>query len=175
MLILCFLMLIPLCTEAFQNEPDNFRGIKWGTELSQLPEMYSCLWRTGYDSVKTCRRKNDHMRIGEANLKSIRYRFYKEKFAAVLIECKESSDFSALKQTLFSVYGEGVQSNQFLELYTWPGNDVRIDLKKDFLNGCNLTYVYLPLDRLYRQEQYEKEKKEAQEQYERAKKGADDL
>ena len=24
---------------AFQNEPDGFRGIKWGTNISELPDM----------------------------------------------------------------------------------------------------------------------------------------
>ena len=33
------LILIPISVFAFQNEPDRFRGIKWGTDLSKLPNM----------------------------------------------------------------------------------------------------------------------------------------
>jgi hypothetical protein len=39
-LFILVFILFPLSLFAFQNEPDNFRGIKWGTTIDKLPEMY---------------------------------------------------------------------------------------------------------------------------------------
>jgi len=35
----CLSMMVPLLSSAFQNEPDGFRSIKWGTNISTLGIM----------------------------------------------------------------------------------------------------------------------------------------
>jgi hypothetical protein len=38
-LMAALFVLIPLSVNAFKNEPDGFRGIKWGTNIKDLKDM----------------------------------------------------------------------------------------------------------------------------------------
>jgi len=153
--ILCFLLLTPVYAGAFQNEPDNFRGIKWGTNISQLPEMYGC---TEHELISTCLRKGDEMQIGIACVKGIGYIFYQDKLCGVQIHCEDASNFKELKKAVFSEYGGGWQENESIGRYIWLGNDVMITLVKD-LDGGKLYYYYMPLVSIYRKELDERAKK----------------
>ena len=92
-------LLIPSIAFTSQNEPNNFRGIKWGTNINELPGMKSI---ETIGNLKMCEKKDDKMKIGDADLDIIRYHFYKDRFYAVIITFSTYLDFSSIKQTLFS-------------------------------------------------------------------------
>ena len=143
-------LLIPSIAFTFQNEPDNFRGIKWGTNLSDLPDMRLQITKTG-GNLKMYLRRGDKMKIGDAELTVIIYVFYKDRFVSVMISFESASNFEAIKKTLFSVYGKGRQDNPFIEEYKWMGADVRILLEKGFLKG-QVLYSYMPILKDYLEE-----------------------
>ena len=60
-------LLIPSIAFTFQNEPDNFRGIKWGTNLSDLPDIRLQDTENGRN-FKRCMRRGDKMKIRDAEL-----------------------------------------------------------------------------------------------------------
>jgi len=76
------------------SESDGFRGIKWGTDVSTLPDMiYDGSLNVDYKGGAVCkldcyRKKEDKLQIGEANVERILYVFHKNKFGEVLIEIK---------------------------------------------------------------------------------------
>ena len=144
-------LLIPSIAFTFQNEPDGFRGIKWGTNLSDLPDMRLCGDTMNGGNIKTCTRRGDKMKIGDAKLTIIIYMFHKDRFSSVDILFKSAFNFEAIKETLFSVYGEGKQDNQFVEEYRWNGVDVRILLNKTGLIGY-VSYHYMPIIKNYLEE-----------------------
>jgi hypothetical protein len=76
-------LLLPSCLFAFQNEPTEFRGIKWGSsaEIQRDLLLYK---KDGAVHIYT--RKNDKLQIGEVyGIKNIYYFFFKNKFYKVTI------------------------------------------------------------------------------------------
>ena len=60
------------------SEPDGFRGIKWGTEISTLKDMVFVM---AIDKdVKRYERKRDELKMGKAKLDYIQYEFRKGNF-----------------------------------------------------------------------------------------------
>jgi hypothetical protein len=128
---------------AFQNEPDGFRGIKWGTNISELPDM-----RLAEDTgeEKYYQRMNDKMQIGDSELERIVYGFYKNRFFVAIVTCRDHTNFLKLKETLFQLYGRGYSPNPAVEKYYWLGNsvDVILDFKDVSLKGL-IWFSYKPI------------------------------
>lgn len=155
-------LILSLPVFAFQNEPDGFRGIKWGTNISELSEMGII---EDHGEQKLYVRKNDKMQIGDADLEVIIYVFYKDRLYGVMVIYNSSLNFSKLKETLFQVYGSGRRPNPFMEKYNWYGSSVLITLDfNEIREKGSIIYFYVPI--LKEQERDVKEK---------AKKGASDL
>jgi len=158
-LTLIFLVfLLPISALAFQNEPDGFRGIKWGANIISRSDMSSFV-------ADMYRRESDWLTIGEASLKQILYVGYKGRLKGVAISYEGFSNSRKLKETFFQLYGKGYKPNRFIEEYYWFGNDVQIGLTySEITREGHIGYYYLPLL-----------KEEKEEMKEAAKKGADDL
>jgi len=119
-IILTFLL--PPSSSAFQNEPDGFGGIIWGTDISMLAGMtydskYS--WAAGTTTFYT--RKGDLLTLGEAKPVCIRYGFFNGKLSDVLIETRGRNNWLALKKACFEKFGQGFKGNYYLEHYRWSG------------------------------------------------------
>jgi len=155
------ILIFPCSSFGFQNEPESFRGIKWGTNINELSDMV-CVQKNG---LKYYKKKNDKMKIGDAEIEDIVYSFYKKRFSGVIITFRDLSNFDSLQSTLFQVYGKGQRPNQFMEEYAWLGTNIWIFFKyNEISKKGSINYYYYPL-----WNEYKKEQKEA------AKKGADDL
>lgn len=142
--VLTMTLLFPLQTSwGFQNEPEDFRGIKWGTHIDQLPDMV--LHAQSGDS-KVYFRKNDKLKIGGANLLQIWYFFSMDRLYSVVITFEELSNYNHLKAELFKRYGAGYPLDRFMEKYRWMGSDIIIFFEYDEMNDeGKLSYYYLPV------------------------------
>jgi hypothetical protein len=163
---LFFLLIISICVSipafAFQNEPDGFRGIKWGTNISELLDM--SLSEDRGDS-KFYLRKGDKLKIGDADIDRISYGFYKGRFNKLHIIYKGSLNFTKLKDTFFAQYGPGIKPNRFMEQYYWVGETLSIAFEhSEITNEGKIVYTYDPVSN----------EKEADSK-EKAKEGAKDL
>jgi len=119
--IISFLIILTIGTFsinsfAFQNEPDGFRGIKWGTKIGTLKDMVKA-GGTGDQIMYT--KINDKLQIGNAELERIGYLFWKGKLCSVSIPTKGHSNWTALKKVLFLKFGDGKQQNEHIEKYSW--------------------------------------------------------
>lgn len=136
-------ILFPSLICAFQNEPDSFRGIKWGNNISESPDMG--IVEDGGDS-KYYIKKNDKMKIGDAELERVVYGFYKGRFYFVLIEFKGLVNYLSIKETFQQLYGEGYRPNRFMEEYVWFGSTVDISLEyKEILKKGTAIYFFKPI------------------------------
>jgi hypothetical protein len=127
---------------AFPNEPDGFRGIKWGTKITLLSGME--LVRNGC-AEKYYIRSGDKLKVGEAVVEKITYGFYRDEFFKVTIRFKGLMNYLDLKQTLFGVYGEGEQFPG-RDIYTWRGKQVFVTIEfKGMLNEGEAIYTYKPI------------------------------
>jgi len=91
-----------------RSDPEGFRDIKWGTEISTLKDMEEVEQdkSSGKDLV-WYRRKGDTLAIGEARLENIFYSFWMGEFETVWIDFGGEENFEALKKELFEQFGKG--------------------------------------------------------------------
>ena len=94
-----------------RSDPDGFRGIKWGTEISTLKDLEKVEQDKSTDSdLVWYRRKGDTLAIGEAKLENIFYSFWMGNFESVWIDFEGKENFEALKKELFEQFGKTLES-----------------------------------------------------------------
>ena len=101
------------------SEPDGFRGIKWGTDISTLSDMEYSWTDPSCGGTKAYHRKSDDLHLGAAKLKEICYYFWREKFCNVYVLTEDYVNWAGLKKTVFEKFGEGSQNNKYIESYVW--------------------------------------------------------
>ena len=149
------------------TEPDNFRGIKWGTNIHSLSEMKFV--SEPQEGVKFYKRENDKLMVGDASLSNLWYVFYKDRFCSSSIDFQGWGNFDKIRQTAFSTYGEGEKLNESLEEFRWVGPNVLVQLKySEKTEEGIMAWSYLPImKKLIATDSDEKEKtKESQEGFE---------
>ena len=161
-LLLSVFFLLPLLAFAFENEPDGFRGIKWGTDLNEMWEM-TLIKYNGAEQIYI--RERDELSIGGATLKELKYMAYKHKLLGVWIAFDGYMNFTKLKDTLSQEYGNPQKPNTYTDEYYWFGANVLIGLRYDKIaKKGNINYFYKPI--------FERRKRDIKNE---AKKGATDL
>jgi hypothetical protein len=133
-------MLVAGVVHAF-DEPDGFRGIKWGTAISECPDMVR---QAELKDTILYHRANDKMVIGDAVVDQVLYGFYKGRFYYANINFSNLVNFKGVKDTLFQAYGDGAQSNPYIDKYVWLGNSVKMILSYSVGKG-NIGMFYWPI------------------------------
>ncbi len=138
LLVLILVLALPVNSFAFQNEPDGFRGVKWGDpprwDMSQLLSS-----NPGSDSQTYKISSGENLQIGGAELESIEYNFYKREFLGVLIVTKlwerERNHAESLKDVVELKFGLGEKYSDFTTVrnsnitkYRWTGDKATINL-----------------------------------------------
>lgn len=163
-IILLFLTsLFTITSFSFENEPDGFRGIKWGTNISTLRGMIYVETEEGFGGVKVYTRQGGNLEIGGANLDSIQYGFWREKFLMVITKTKGFSNWLPLKKATFAKFGKGYQSNKYIEKYSWNGSITKIILRySEISRDGTLTMASSELSNQIKQYQEQKAKEGAE-------------
>jgi len=132
----------PQLVPTLLNEPDGFRGIKWGTKIARLPEM-ELVRSEGAEKYYV--RPEDKLKVGKATIERITYGFYRDEFFKVTINVKGLMNYLDLKQTFYSVYGEA-EELPGKDIYTWRGKQVFITIEfRGMLNEGEAVYWYKPI------------------------------
>ncbi len=162
---------------AFQNEPDGFRGLKWGDPPTEDMDYL----RTREFDIKIYRGLDDKMQIGEAKLKDICYLFYEGRFMAVEIS-PEWSDYDALKDVVMLKFGDGVVTKEYglTVQILWSGDTATIALVNSPRDGIQLLLIYSIEIWKEKEEEFPRKKEEAEQKKEEerqkaAEKGLDDF
>ena len=100
--------------------PGGFRGLHWGTKLSDIKGMVKIETDTGLAGVELYFRPDDVLQIDEAQLDKIIYAFWQEKIYTVTIWTQNYSNYNALRSVVFRRFGKGSRSDESLERYIWP-------------------------------------------------------
>ena len=97
-------------------DPDGFRGIMWGTEISTLKDLEKVKQDKSSDSdLVWYIRKEDTLAIGEAKLKNIFYSFWLGNFESVWIDFKGEDNFEAIKKELVEQFGKPLSSEGIMK------------------------------------------------------------
>jgi hypothetical protein len=95
-----------------RSEPDGFRGIKWGTEISTLKDMEKVEQnKSSKSDLVWYTRKGDTLAIGKAKAKNIFYSFWMGSFESVWIDFEGDENFESFKKELFERFGEVFESD----------------------------------------------------------------
>jgi hypothetical protein len=136
-----YMWLVSVNSLAYQNEPDGFGRIKWGTNISTLEGMNHLGTDPSFGGIEIYIRKSDELKFGNAKLSGIQYGFWKGKLSDVRITVHGKADWEALKKATFAKYGKGEKANSKIEKYAWFGNVTAIGLEYDEDKGVGLLYL----------------------------------
>jgi hypothetical protein len=108
--------------QAFQNEPNGFRGIKWGVPFSTVREQMVLVFKNDSIFGDVYERRDEKNAIGGAKLNSIWYGFFHDKFAGIYITANgDTSNRQALIATFEIQFGKGFKIERFRDDYRWEG------------------------------------------------------
>ena len=144
LLKICTVPVVLVCLQAvnahaFENEPDDFRGVAWGSAYDDYASEMS-LVRTDAD-VLVYVRNNGEGESGRDNYMKIAYRFYKDRFSAGIIQTYGKEAKRKLQKRLAGAYGEPVKVSRRQELYAWDGENVQIVLSCSVTSYCAAEFM----------------------------------
>lgn len=126
------------------SEPDGFRGIKWGQDISTVKGLIYAYADPSLSELDFYIRAGDEKKMGPAELEGIYYGFWRDKFYSVELFTKGWVNWINLKTVFFEKFGEGKEVDASLlegfsealgatELYVWGGAKawILIDYRKD--------------------------------------------
>ena len=132
LLVIVLVFLITGIGFAFPNEPEGFRGLKWGDPPT---EDMVYLGDISY-AQKIYHRKGDKLCIGSATLNEIRYKFnfYSNQFHEVFANFTSEIDYKILKIIFEGRYGKPTHIREEKDSYfqQWVGDKAEIRLYYDF-------------------------------------------
>ena len=95
---------------------DGFKGHKWGTSISEFSELKPVeVERSG----NTVYYSTNISTLGGVEISSCTIGFYKGQFGTVMIKTKGYTRSQALLKLWQEAYGDGSQSNIYIEEYIW--------------------------------------------------------
>ena len=130
-----------------RTDPDGFRDVKWGTEISALKDLEKVEPdRSSNTDLVWYTKKGDLLAIGKAKLENIFYSFWMGNFESVWIEFKGDENFETLKNELYERFGKVLESEELMkqmskgagrepttirraeEFYAWWGKNTEMTL-----------------------------------------------
>jgi len=112
---------------AFQNEPDGFRGLKWGDPPTENMKYFTTIGMKESYTIP-----NDKMSIGNAEFWAIAYAFYDGRFSDVVLYFNGEENYDLLETICKGKFGEDEVDEGFYE-FTWNGSISFIRLKYDMV------------------------------------------
>lgn len=146
---------------AFQNEPEGFRGLKWGKEPTPAMKFMTKQddWMSLYEI------SSDKLELGDAQLSMIIYQFYTPSntrvkwFLGVGLYYKDKENFDIMKTICKVKFGEPTKTGLY-ELH-WYSLASMVTLTYDSIDKSgHLGLASLPIFKQYTEE---KEKQQAEE------------
>ena len=109
----------------FQNEPEGFRGLKWGD-----PPTEDMRYLQSIQEDKIYSRANDKMQLGNAKLTTIDYTFYQDRFSVVYLSFEGKENYDLVKTLCRGRFGEATRE-EGLYKFTWSGEEALVFLSWD--------------------------------------------
>jgi hypothetical protein len=159
--ILLFVNILDTCSAEEKKEQQkwgSFRGIEWGTNIKDISDDMTLIEDDG-EGFKAYVRSSDILKIGSSTLNLIVYAFYKDSFYIVFIETVGYSNFTGLRDAIFSYYGKGNQENEFIDKWIWIKYNVFIELEyNEFSEKTEFIMFYIPISKIKDADDKEKAK-----------------
>jgi hypothetical protein len=104
--------------------------------------------------------KIENLKIGDYSLKEITYIFYHDTLVTILLQTKGLINSNGILKILSETYGQGYQSNQYIERYLWIGDKAMIYYDQNSVtNDAIVTISSNEFDLKMRDEESDRNKK----------------
>ena len=130
---------------------DGFHDLQWGIEISKVDGLKKRYSFSNSDEVIEYVRSKDILKIGDAQLKSIIYSFWRNRLYTVTIWALDYSNYTALREKVFEQFGKSRQADPSQERYLWSSNFT--DLMLEYDKNAELGMLWLrssEMDRNYK-------------------------
>jgi len=119
----------------FPNE--IFRDLRWGTKISAIKGLEKGQDLKRQDGVEEYLLKEENLKFGQAALSSIHCAFWRDRLYMVTIRTENQTNFSALRDEVFRLFGKGLRVDQAFEKYLWTAvpHDMMLQYSKDGQQG----------------------------------------
>jgi hypothetical protein len=132
--IVAIIVSISATSLAFQNEPDGFRGIKWGADIGELPRMEHLRdHTTDFGGIKIYVNREDELNIGDASVSEIKYYFWKNKFYKVSSSTSDLLNSGKIWHSCLDKFG--VQKDFIASAYRWVGPVTKVVVTEPNYSG----------------------------------------
>ncbi|MBP2667491.1 MAG: hypothetical protein H6Q76_2471 [Firmicutes bacterium] len=124
LVVLILVLMQGVCAaDRFQNEPDGFRGIKWGATFdSYKDEMKLVDTDESWGGVGLYVKNGDDYKIGSAVVDRIEYGFWQGQLILATIHTTGYVNWNGVHESLIAKFGHPVQMNRYIENYNWWGS-----------------------------------------------------
>jgi hypothetical protein len=123
--VLAVLLIFAPVLTSLAGEMEGFRGMHWGTPITEIRKSKKLVMKqdNGRDGFVFYSIMNDSLRFGGVNATAIRYFFWKDKFAGVVIFATGELDFDVLKVSTEEKFGLGMTGigPAGEEIISWDG------------------------------------------------------
>ena len=123
------------------SEPEGFRGIKLGTDLSMLQGTKHRRTDESFGGIEFYSTEVDALALGKARLESIEYGFWKGRLYVVMMTTKGLANWNGLKESVFDRFGTGAQAFREIESYLWEGEKVAMALWYNKTSKKGIFYI----------------------------------
>lgn len=120
--------------DLMQNEPTDFRGVKWDMAFSGVSENMTLVRDEGV--VKYYKRGGDTQKIGHVDALKVAYRFYKDQFSSGIVQTYGGANQKAVLATLSDTYGPPIRPRKRIPQYFWDGEKSFIVLTCEVTSYC---------------------------------------
>lgn len=136
-LVLILVLVLSAGAFAFQNEPDGFRGLKWGDTVKKG----MILLGETKGEVKGYMVPDDELYLGDANFYSILYGFYDQpkRFMIVYLFFNGKENYGLLTIICHDKFGEETERG-FYE-YSWQSQKAMVKLTYDWIEEKGSLYL----------------------------------
>jgi hypothetical protein len=130
---------------------DGFHDLPWGIKLSKVDGLKPRNSFSGLNEVIEYVRPKDILQIGDAQLKSIVYSFWRDKLYTVTIWTMDYSNYTALRDEVFQQFSISRPSDSSCQKHLW--SVPLTDLMMEYDENAELGMLWLrssELDRIYK-------------------------
>ena len=103
--------------------------LKWGIRAAEVSGLELKQTDSGLTDVVEYVRPSDGLKLGEAELTSIVYAFWRGRLYTVTLWSRGPSNYTALRQAVFKQFGRGSRADPTTERYLWSNTDTDMMLK----------------------------------------------
>lgn len=155
------MVLLPLeVAFAFQNEPEGFRGLKWGDPPAEDMQV----WRTTEYGKTEYTRGDEKMSMGQAQLEFVCYSFFRDEFEAVFLHFEGEANFELLETICREKFGKPFEERY--DKLVWVSHKTGVSLEHSIIKRTGLLMIaYLPTLMISREAEKRNEAEEAEEDW----------